>query len=350
MTETALSFCIPTYNRSQSVCRLVTDILACRDADIEVVVLDNGSTDDTLQVLAGIGDSRLRVFSNGENRGALYNMVHVLDKGTGRFLVYSTDQDYVDSSKIGGFKSFLLQQPGLACGYCEFDSMAETEFELFPAGLPALRQFGYTGRHPTGYFFNNALLKPVRIVERFSDYEFVDLFPLEFVFAELSLGGTGAVYHRRVFSPETGRNVVAHKSSTTDGKSKKAFFSPEARLKMAVNYSRHITTLPIAAVEKRGLIRDVFLDGLTLATIGFRTISANEKLCIHYYMERRDIRLPELAGIGARFTFGYLAAFRRTAEYRTLSGSLFPVTIIWSVFQEVLGRFAGAVKKKVQPA
>jgi hypothetical protein len=107
---------------------------------------------------------------------------------------------------------------------------------------------------------------------------------------------------------------------------------------MAVNYSRHITTLPISDCEKHDLIRDVFIEGLTAATIGFRTICANEKLCLHYYMERRDIRFPELALTGAKFTSGYLSAFRRATEYRCLNSVLFPFRILWSVLIEVVGR------------
>ena len=54
MDHIELSFCIPTYNRASSVCRLVADILSCRDSGIEVVVLDNGSTDDSLSLLQAI--------------------------------------------------------------------------------------------------------------------------------------------------------------------------------------------------------------------------------------------------------------------------------------------------------
>lgn len=306
-----LSFCIPTYNRAQSVYRLVTDILSCTDPDIEVVVLDNGSTDDTVNVLQKITDSRLSVFSNGVNRGALYNMVHVLNKGRGEYIVYSTDQDYVDRTKITAFKSFLLRQSGLACGFCTFDGPSSIEYELFPKGFQALKNIAYKGRHPTGYFFNNRLLQSVNIVERFSDYDFVDLFPLEFVFAELSLMGDGAIYHRPIFTPETGSNVVKHKSSTTNGKSKLAFFSPEARLKMAVNYSKHIDSLDIGTLEKSLLIIDAFLNGIDAATVTYKTILGNKALCVHYFMEPRDIKTAELFTIGYNF---YKSFVNRTAE------------------------------------
>jgi len=302
MNTIELSFCIPTYNREQSVSRLVTDILLCDDPGIEIVVLDNGSTDDTLSVLHAIKDDRLSIYSNGENKGALYNMVNVLNKGKGQYLVYSTDQDYIDSNKIKQFKSFLIQHAGLACGFCEFDSLPEEKPpELFPKGYESIKKIAYKGRHPTGYFFNTKYLESIKIVERFSDYDFVDLFPLEFVFAELCLMGNGAIYHESVFKPETGVNVVTHKSSTTNGRSKKAFFSPEARLKLAVNYSKHINTLQIEPRERDLLMLDIFIAGLAAATIGYKSVLRNNDLCIHYFMDTRNIKTKELIAIGYNF-------------------------------------------------
>lgn len=301
MNNIELSFCIPTYNRAEIVSRLVTNILSCTDPTIEVVVLDNGSTDGTLDILRTVKDERLCVYSNGENKGALFNMVNVLNKGRGKFLVYSTDQDHVDSAKISDLKSFLAQHPSLAGGYCAFDSISEAECEIFPRGYLAIRNIAYQGRHPTGYVFNNEMLKSIKLVERFSDYAFVDLFPLEFAFAELCLLGDGAIYHRPTFTPETGTMVVKHKSSTTNGKLKNAFFSPETRLKLAVNYSKHINTLQLTPQDKHKLIIDTFIHELAAATKGYQSILRNENLCTHYYMECKEIKNKELLSIGLNF-------------------------------------------------
>lgn len=301
MNNIELSFCIPTYNRAQIVYRLVTDILLCSDPAIEVVVLDNGSTDGTLRILSSIKDSRLCVYSNGENKGALFNMVNVLSKGRGKYLVFSTDQDHIDNTKIEGFKTFIMQQANLAGGFCAFNSEREIDFEIIPQGYPAIKKIAYQGRHPTGYFFNNEFLKSIFLVERFSDYDIVDLFPLEFAFAEICLMGVGAIYYKSIFTPETGTMVVKHKSATTDGKSKKAFFAPEARLKLAVNYTVHICTLSLAPHDRKALIVDTFIREIVAATIGYKMIVKNSDLCIHYNMEARHIKIFELLSIGFNF-------------------------------------------------
>lgn len=298
MEHFELSFCIPTYNRAESVLRLVTDILSCDDPKIEVVVLDNGSTDNTLEILREIKDKRLFVFSNGENRGFLYNMINVLNKGRGDYVVYSTDKDYTDYKAIPEFKSFLLQNTDLSCGFCTFDNKYNVEFDIFKKGYESIKNIAYKGRHPTGYFFNNKYLKSINMVVRFSDYDYVDLFPLEFVFAELCTMGNGAIYRKPIFKTETGKNVVLHKSATTNGKSKNAFFAPDTRAKLAINYVKHLNTLQIGQSEKEKLIIIIFNESLVAATKGYKSILKNNVLCIHYSMDCRNLSSIELFRIG----------------------------------------------------
>jgi glycosyltransferase involved in cell wall biosynthesis len=63
----AVSVVIPTYNRAWCLREAVDSALTQEFADFELVVVDDGSTDDTRQVLKGYGD-RVTVLSL-ENRG-----------------------------------------------------------------------------------------------------------------------------------------------------------------------------------------------------------------------------------------------------------------------------------------
>lgn len=339
-----LSFCIPTYNNAKSVYRLVKSILESDDTTIEVVVLDNGSTDETLNILQSIVDKRLCVYSNGVNKGALFNMMNVLDKGRGQYLVYSTDHDHIDKQKIDQFKSFLINNPSVSFGYCQYNSNSKVLFELFKSGYNALSNLAFITRHPTGYFFRNEHWKSIESVVRFSDYEFVDLFPLEFVFAELSLLGDGAIYYDSIFTPETGERVITHKSATTNGNSKTAFFSPECRLKLAVNFEKHIQSLSISKKEKKILIRDSFFRELYAATFGFKNVMGNEKLCIHYRMERRNIAKIELLKIGCSFYNDYVESIIKTKSNSILDNLLIK-TNLYTKPGKILGFFARIIIK-----
>lgn len=333
-----LSFCIPTYNRAQSIYKLVTDILRCNDSNIEVVILDNGSTDETLSILRTIKDERLRVYSNGENKGVLYNILHALNKGWGKYVVFSTDKDHVDSNAISEFKSFLLRHPGLACGYCEYSSKAQIEFELYPKGFQAVEKIAYIGHHPTGYFFKNELLKSINITERFADYDFVGHFPFDFVFAELCLMGDGAIYHKSIFSPETANMAAKQKSFGTNANLEEAFFSPQGRLKMAINFSRHINTLPLVPQEMESLIIDRFMQGLAAATMGYKSIMRNNELCIHYHIASRDIGKKEMFTTGLNFYKKFLNGVIGISGNNLLAQTKFKLHVLIRLFQKLMRR------------
>ncbi|WP_320174985.1 glycosyltransferase [Maridesulfovibrio sp.] len=63
-----VSVIIPTYNRAERICRAVDSVLAQKFTDFECLVVDDGSTDDTAERLAGYDDPRLKILRQ-ENRG-----------------------------------------------------------------------------------------------------------------------------------------------------------------------------------------------------------------------------------------------------------------------------------------
>lgn len=345
MNKIELSFCIPTYNRVQGVYKLVTDILSCHDENIEIVVLDNGSTDETLNTLQSIKDKRLVVYSNGENKGGLYNVVNVINKARGEYLVFTTDKDHIDFNEIAKFKLFLMEHGNLASGYCAFNSNSEIEYEIFEQGYQAIKNIAYKGRHPTGYFFNNALLKSIKHVERFSDFKFVDLFPFEFIHAELCLMGKGGIYHGHLITLEGDEMFAKHKSHTTSGRTKEAFFSPEARLKLCINYTKHISTLKLTQKERELLAVDVFFQQLTAATIVYQWVLRNKHMRAHYHIDRRDLNTNELFDIGWTFYKQYRVEVIALLRKGFVSQRTFEFYIFMSAIVRIIRRSIGFVKR-----
>ena len=64
-----VSVVVPTRNRRSLLELTLRSVLRQRDVDLEVIVVDEGSTDDTPAVLAAVADSRLRVIRNDRPRG-----------------------------------------------------------------------------------------------------------------------------------------------------------------------------------------------------------------------------------------------------------------------------------------
>ena len=65
----AVSVVIPTYNRAQFVGQAIESVLAQNYADCEIIVVDDGSTDTTRDLLATVTDARVRVILQPRNQG-----------------------------------------------------------------------------------------------------------------------------------------------------------------------------------------------------------------------------------------------------------------------------------------
>lgn len=69
MTTPLLSVVIPTWNRARLVCEAVESALSQRTGQVEVIVVDDGSTDDTANILTRNFDSRIHLLRLPHRRG-----------------------------------------------------------------------------------------------------------------------------------------------------------------------------------------------------------------------------------------------------------------------------------------
>jgi glycosyltransferase involved in cell wall biosynthesis len=107
-----VSIGIPTFNQAQSVERAVAHALAQDYAQLEVVVADDDSKDDTRDVLARFaGDPRFRYTRNAHNLGRVANYRHLLrDLVRGAWVLMNDGDDYLTNTKYIS-KAIALIEP-----------------------------------------------------------------------------------------------------------------------------------------------------------------------------------------------------------------------------------------------
>ena len=91
---------IATFNRAELVAQAITSILAQHFADFELLVVDDGSTDHTHEVLAGFHDKRLRVVRHEANRGIPATRNHALALARGEYLAYLDSDDWALPNRL----------------------------------------------------------------------------------------------------------------------------------------------------------------------------------------------------------------------------------------------------------
>lgn len=93
--ETKLTICIPTLNRCEKLKETLGALLAYEGKGIEILVSDNGSTDETWSYLTSLDDNRLSVSRNNENIGFTGNILKLLELSKTDFILLMSDEDFV---------------------------------------------------------------------------------------------------------------------------------------------------------------------------------------------------------------------------------------------------------------
>ena len=105
-----VSVVIPTYNRAHTVLDAVWSVLTQRFRDLELIVVDDGSTDDTAARLAAVGDPRLQVIM-GRHAGVSAARNLGVAKASGDLVAFLDSDDLWHPDKLACEVAFLTHHP-----------------------------------------------------------------------------------------------------------------------------------------------------------------------------------------------------------------------------------------------
>ena len=69
MEQPLVSVCIPAYNNAAYIKDTIDSILRQTYTNLELVICDDNSKDDTVEVIESIKDSRIKLIKNEKNLG-----------------------------------------------------------------------------------------------------------------------------------------------------------------------------------------------------------------------------------------------------------------------------------------
>jgi glycosyltransferase involved in cell wall biosynthesis len=133
-----VSIIIPLYNKAPYVRRALDSIAAQTLADFEVIVVDDGSTDDGAAIVAGYSDARFRMIHQANaGPGAARNAG--LAQARGEFIAFlDADDEWLPNYLQESVSKLESLGPGVASltsGYIEYPSGASTESMWRKRGL-----------------------------------------------------------------------------------------------------------------------------------------------------------------------------------------------------------------------
>jgi glycosyltransferase involved in cell wall biosynthesis len=106
-----VSIAIPFLNARRTLADAVRSVFAQTCADWELLLLDDGSSDDSLSLVRNIDDPRVRVVSDGTNRGLCARLNQIAGLARGKYLARMDADDLMHPERIERQLAFLEANP-----------------------------------------------------------------------------------------------------------------------------------------------------------------------------------------------------------------------------------------------
>lgn len=291
-----LSFCIPTYNRAPFVDKCVKTILEYSNNDIEVIVCDNGSIDDTKDKLHRITDGRLKYYRNENNKGFQFNVDRVLNEAKGKFCFLISDEDEVNVESIPVIIDHIKQNQRLSLIYGGIFSKEEQKTSnqrkkprIWLKGDEALSIIGFQHAYMSGIVLNRDMYQMIKESNEFWYQQYDTFYPHEYLSFRLAMLGNVLIMSDIIVWMNKTDNA-----SETNYKNINSSYSYEGRLE---TYKQRISYI-INFVDDINLRNKMILRNFRLmlycGTINVYAISKNSALSKRLNLNSRKYNISEV--------------------------------------------------------
>jgi glycosyltransferase involved in cell wall biosynthesis len=107
MNKVKISVCIPVYNCEEFIGEAIDSVLKQTFTDYELIILDNQSTDRTVQIIKQYTDPRIKFFQNDTNIGMLGNWNKILTYTNGEYIKMLPADDYLSVNCLASQSKIL---------------------------------------------------------------------------------------------------------------------------------------------------------------------------------------------------------------------------------------------------
>lgn len=145
---------IPAFNSESTLPLAIRSVFAQTYRNWELIILDDGSTDRTLETIQQVSDPRVRVISDGQNRGLAYRLNQATEESSGSLLFRMDADDIMHPRRIEKQVEFLKSNPDI--------DIVGTAAAIIDASnqITGVRGYGPLPRTPLEIFRKGLLIHP----------------------------------------------------------------------------------------------------------------------------------------------------------------------------------------------
>ncbi len=158
MNTPAVSIPIPTYNRADPLPFIMESILAQSVEDFELIIVDDGSTDETANVMARFDDHRIRYLRFDTNTGHLSKVRNIgLRAARGKFITMGDSDDLWRPTYLETQLRLLRQRPEVGFFFVVMNGSGIQQFCRKPITVTSCKSRARPSRHLSESFSSRCL-------------------------------------------------------------------------------------------------------------------------------------------------------------------------------------------------
>jgi glycosyltransferase involved in cell wall biosynthesis len=115
-----ISVILPVYNGAAYIAEAVKSILEQTFANFELIVIDDCSTDNTLEVLSEFRDERLRIIDKRQNSGITDSLNTGISQARGNFIARMDADDISMPGRLASQHEYLNEHPAAVIAGCDY--------------------------------------------------------------------------------------------------------------------------------------------------------------------------------------------------------------------------------------
>src|SRR5690606_27180261 len=117
MNKPAISVFMPVYNGEKFLAATIESVLKQTFTDFEFLIVDDGSTDRSEEIIRQSGDERIRLISHQENQGIYATNMEGIREAAGEFIALMDHDDICLPDRLEQQYNYLIAHPDVAvCG------------------------------------------------------------------------------------------------------------------------------------------------------------------------------------------------------------------------------------------
>lgn len=103
-----ISIVMPSYNASEYIEKAIKSVIAQTYGKWELIIVDDCSTDNTVEIVNGFNDPRIRFFKNDVNSGAAISRNRALRESKGRYVAFLDSDDVWVPEKLEEQLNYMI--------------------------------------------------------------------------------------------------------------------------------------------------------------------------------------------------------------------------------------------------